>query len=85
MADIIEIGKQPSVFLNAPRLAVFTNEFPPPTEAESRHLLNMDPPDHARYRRVTSAWFTPQASVPFLYSYGAVNGMNTAAISCAGM
>jgi cholest-4-en-3-one 26-monooxygenase len=23
--------------------------------------LNMDPPDHARYRRVTSAWFTPRA------------------------
>jgi cytochrome P450 len=59
-ADIIEIGKQPSIFLNAPRLAVFTNEFPPPTEAESRHLLNMDPPEHARYRRVTSGWFTPR-------------------------
>ncbi len=57
-ADIIEIGKQPSVFLNAPRVAVFTNDLPPP--AEGRHLLNMDPPDHARYRRVTSHWFTPR-------------------------
>ena len=59
-ADIIEIGKQPNLFLNAPRLAVFTNDLPPPTEAQSRHLLNMDPPEHARYRRVTSAWFTPR-------------------------
>src|SRR5262249_46478804 len=59
-ADIIEIGKQPTLFLNAPRLAVFTNDLPPPTEAESRHLLNMDPPEHARYRRVTSSWFTPR-------------------------
>src|SRR5215471_5406949 len=59
-ADIIEIGKQPHLFLNAPRLAVFTNDLPPPTEAQSRHLLNMDPPEHARYRRVTSAWFTPR-------------------------
>ena len=60
-ADIIEIGKQPELFLNAPRLAVFTLDLPPPAEGESRHLLNMDPPDHARYRRVTSHWFTPRA------------------------
>src|SRR5262249_9320016 len=26
-----------------------------------RHLLNMDPPDHARYRRLASSWFTPRA------------------------
>jgi cholest-4-en-3-one 26-monooxygenase len=60
-ADIIEIGKQPELFLNAPRLAVFTLDLPPPEEGVSRHLLNMDPPDHARYRRVTSGWFTPRA------------------------
>jgi cytochrome P450 len=60
-ADIIEIGKQPELFLNAPRLAVFTLDLPPPAEGESRHLLNMDPPDHARFRRVTSHWFTPRA------------------------
>jgi cholest-4-en-3-one 26-monooxygenase len=60
-ADIIEIGKQPEKFLNAPRLAVFTLDLPPPAEGESRHLLNMDPPDHAKFRRVTSHWFTPRA------------------------
>jgi cholest-4-en-3-one 26-monooxygenase len=60
-ADIIEIGKQPDVFLNAPRLAIFTNDLPPPPEGAARHLLNMDPPEHARYRRVTSGWFTPRA------------------------
>ena len=60
-ADIIEIGKQPEIFLNAPRLAVFTRDLPPPEEGAARHLLNMDPPDHARYRRVTSGWFTPRA------------------------
>ncbi|HXQ21309.1 MAG TPA: cytochrome P450 [Candidatus Acidoferrales bacterium] len=60
-ADIIDIGKQPESFLNAPRLAVFTNDLPPPEEGVARHLLNMDPPDHARYRRVTSGWFTPRA------------------------
>src|SRR5262245_7688446 len=60
-ADIIELGKQPALFLNAPRLAVFPNDVPPPPEGQSRHLLNMDPPDHSRYRRVTSHWFTPRA------------------------
>jgi cholest-4-en-3-one 26-monooxygenase len=60
-ADIIEIGKQPEIFLNAPRLAVFTHDLPPPDEGQARHLLNMDPPDHGRYRRVTSSWFTPRA------------------------
>ncbi len=60
-ADIIAIGKRPDIFLNGPRLAVFTRDLPPPPEGESRHLLNMDPPDHARYRRVTSGWFTPRS------------------------
>ncbi|MBI1815474.1 MAG: cytochrome P450 [Deltaproteobacteria bacterium] len=60
-ADIIAIGKQPELFLNAPRLAVFTNDLPPPPEGQSRHLLNMDPPDHNRYRRISSGWFTPRA------------------------
>jgi cholest-4-en-3-one 26-monooxygenase len=60
-ADVIEISKQPELFLNAPRLAVFTRDLPPPPEGEVRHLLNMDPPDHARYRRLASSWFTPRA------------------------
>jgi len=60
-ADIIAIGKQPEIFLNAPRLAVFTHDMPPPEDGRARHLLNMDPPEHGRYRRVTSGWFTPRA------------------------
>ena len=60
-ADIVEISKQPELFLNAPRLAIFTKNLPPPPEGEVRHLLNMDPPDHARYRRLSSHWFTPRA------------------------
>ena len=60
-ADIIKIGKQPELFLNAPRMAVFTRDLPPPEEGTLRHLLNMDPPDHGRYRKVTSHWFTPRA------------------------
>jgi cholest-4-en-3-one 26-monooxygenase len=57
-ADIVAIGKNPSDWIIEPRLAVFTREVPP--EPTSRHLLTMDPPDHGRYRNLTSKWFTPR-------------------------
>jgi cholest-4-en-3-one 26-monooxygenase len=60
-ADIIELSKQPNLFLNEPRLAVFNANVPPPPEASIRHLLNMDPPDHGKYRNVASKRFTPRA------------------------
>jgi cholest-4-en-3-one 26-monooxygenase len=60
-ADIIELSKQPNLFLNEPRLAVFNANVPPPPEATIRHLLNMDPPDHGKYRNVASKRFTPRA------------------------
>ncbi|MEB2346147.1 MAG: cytochrome P450 [Deltaproteobacteria bacterium] len=59
-ADVIELSKQPALFENAPRLAVFSNKLPPPPEAEIHHLLNMDPPDHGKYRNVASRQFTPR-------------------------
>ena len=60
-ADIVLLGKQPDHFLNAPRLAVFTRDLPLPPEGTTRHLLTMDPPDHAQYRNVASRRFTPRA------------------------
>jgi len=57
-ADIVAIGKNPRDWIIEPRLAVFTREVPP--EPTSRHLLTMDPPDHGRYRNLTSKWFTPR-------------------------
>jgi len=61
-ADVVEISKQPKKHRNGPRLAVFP-AFAPPREDERviRHLLVMDPPEHAHYRRLTSAHFTPRA------------------------
>jgi len=59
-ADIVEIGKQPETFVNEPRLAIFTSEFQPPEGVAARHLLNMDPPDHGKYRNVASKQFTPR-------------------------
>jgi cytochrome P450 len=61
-ADIVTISRQPRLFLNAPRLAVFP-EIPqrPPEELPARHLLNMDPPEHGKFRKLASARFTPRA------------------------
>ncbi len=61
-ADVVWLGKHPKTLQNAPRLAVFDNKVPPPPEGETRHLLNMDPPDHAKYRQVASKRFTPRAA-----------------------
>jgi cholest-4-en-3-one 26-monooxygenase len=61
-ADIVWISKQPTRFLNGPRLAIF--EEGAPVEGERtfiRQLLNMDPPDHGKYRGVASGWFTPRS------------------------
>jgi cytochrome P450 len=63
-ADLVAVSKRPDVFRNEPRLAVFPEipGAPPPVEDRVlRHLLNMDPPDHARFRNVTSHRFTPRA------------------------
>jgi cholest-4-en-3-one 26-monooxygenase len=60
-ADVIELSKQPHRLRNDPRLAVFSNKIPPPPENTIRHLINMDPPDHPKYRNVAAKRFTPRA------------------------
>jgi cholest-4-en-3-one 26-monooxygenase len=60
--DIVWISKRPERFVNAPRLAIFEEGAPVEGERKlARHLLNMDPPEHAAYRGVASSWFTPRA------------------------
>jgi cholest-4-en-3-one 26-monooxygenase len=60
--DVVWISKQPERFRNAPRLAIFEEGAPVEGERRlARHLLNMDPPEHAEYRKVASHWFTPRA------------------------
>jgi len=61
-ADIVWLSKQPTRFLNAPRLAIFEEGAPVKGERTfARHLLNMDPPEHAKFRNAASGWFTPRA------------------------
>ena len=70
-ADIVALSRQPRVWQNAPRLAVFPDlekevekriaESGAPPQQEARHLLNMDPPEHGRFRKLASSRFTPRA------------------------
>jgi cholest-4-en-3-one 26-monooxygenase len=62
-ADVVWLSKQPTRFINAPRLAIF--EEGAPVEGERtfvRQLLNMDPPDHGEYRKPAASWFTPRST-----------------------
>jgi cytochrome P450 len=61
-ADIVNISRQPRLFVNGPRLLVFVQEEgvePTPTPP-FHHLLNMDPPEHGDYRAIVSRRFTPR-------------------------
>lgn len=67
-ADILEVERQNELFHNGDRATVLT-----PKEADRkvremmggsphlvRSLVQMDNPDHMKYRRLTQAWFLPQ-------------------------
>lgn len=71
-ADIVALSRQPRLWQNAPRLAVFpglerevekriAEQGGAPQQPDVRHLLNMDPPDHGRFRKLASSHFTPRA------------------------
>jgi cytochrome P450 len=48
-------------FVIAPRMAIFPEEQAPVDAPPFHHLLNMDPPEHGRYRNLLSQSFTPKA------------------------
>jgi cytochrome P450 len=60
-ADIVEISKQPEAFLNGPGMVMFPKR---PGDDERRQeiktIINMDPPEHRKYRAVASPFFTPR-------------------------
>lgn len=62
-AEIIEISRQPKIFLSQPQLMIATREVEhsPQRKRVVRHLMNMDPPEHARYRDLVNRCFTPRA------------------------
>ncbi|MGH7859323.1 MAG: cytochrome P450, partial [Candidatus Binatia bacterium] len=63
--DLATVSRQSRLFLNAPRLSVFPRSFPRrPPEETVRSLLNMDPPEHGKYRGIVNRSFTPHGLRP---------------------
>lgn len=63
-ADICEISKRPNLFLSEPGIVVLDDEQLRERDqgiGALRTIIEMDPPEHVTYRKVTSAWFTPRA------------------------
>ncbi|MET0660957.1 MAG: hypothetical protein ABW110_22690, partial [Steroidobacteraceae bacterium] len=62
-ADIIEVERQPQLFINAPRTELLTIAEEEQTRAatggshHSRTLLHMDGAEHRAYRAITQGWF----------------------------
>lgn len=57
--DVVEVSRQPTTFRNAPGIALERASAAP--ARQMRSLINMDPPEHAAFRRVAAPWFTPGA------------------------
>ncbi len=61
--DILAVSREPEIFANNPRLIIYpksSDEGDSETMPE-RHLLNMDPPEHGKYRNLVNRRFTPRA------------------------
>ena len=65
-ADVIEVERQPEVFLSGPRLELFSLDQEAAIQAAhagrsavSRTVLHMDGAEHRGYRGITQGWFMP--------------------------
>jgi cytochrome P450 len=64
-ADLCAISSQPDKFLSGPGITLRPRDGRQMDETEGlgamRVVINMDPPEHRKVRRVASPWFTPRA------------------------
>ena len=62
-ADIVEVSKQPEIFLNGPGMTLVRNreDVAEVDQQQIKTVINMDPPEHRKYRRVGTPFFTPRA------------------------
>ena len=62
-ADIVEISKQSDVFLNAPGMTLVRKRetASDATRQQIKTVINMDSPEHRKYRAVASPYFSPRA------------------------
>ena len=60
--DIVEVSKQPDIFLNGPGMTLVRNrEGNADAQQQIKTVINMDPPEHREYRKVATPYFTPRA------------------------
>src|SRR5262249_23401385 len=62
--DVSAISREPKRWKIAPRIAVFPEVHIDADRPPFRHLLNMDPPEHGKYRNLLSLRFTPKTLAP---------------------
>jgi cytochrome P450 len=58
--DVLDISRQPERWQNGPRPALGPKRSGAAEDVPVRALVQMDPPDHAVYRRISSSWFRPR-------------------------
>jgi cholest-4-en-3-one 26-monooxygenase len=69
--DLETIARDSKRFQIGPRIAVFEDDALR-VEPPMRHLLNMDPPDHGKYRGLMASRFTPKTLEPKRPAIGAI-------------
>src|SRR5262249_2544255 len=70
--DVSAISREPKRWKIAPRIAVFPEVHIDADRPPFRHLLNMDPPEHGKYRNLLSLRFTPKTLEPNRAAIGAI-------------
>ena len=71
-ADLSAISRDPKRWKIAPRIAVFPEVQYSAEHPDFRHLLNMDPPEHVKYRNLLSLRFTPKTLEPKRQAIGRI-------------
>ena len=64
LEEVLAVERQASMFTNEPLAVLATRSDTAATEASGtnlRSLVQMDPPDHPKYRQLTADWFRPAA------------------------
>ena len=62
--EVMQVERQPALFTNEPASVIGRTadvEAQMASGAQIRSLVQMDPPDHPRYRRLTADWFKPSS------------------------
>jgi len=60
--DVKAISRDPTTYSSCPVSPLEELEMPPASEVGASVLINMDPPDHTRYRRLVNRGFTPRTT-----------------------